>query len=106
MDETVDRGGGRHWVLEDSVPLRKDQVGGDHDASPLVSLGQEGEIEELYDLDNDPEELNNLALGEEHATRLRRMRVNTIAELKRTKAARADILQFCGDRAALGNARP
>jgi len=45
-----------------------------------------GEIEELYDLENDPEELHNLALSQEHATRLQRMRADTIAELKRTKA--------------------
>ena len=56
----------------------------------------EGEIEELYDLETDPEELQNLALTKEHATRLQRMRVNTIAELKRTKAGFVDHLAKVG----------
>jgi arylsulfatase A-like enzyme len=56
----------------------------------------EGEIEELYDMEDDPEELNNLALAKAHATRLRRMRVKTVAELKRTKAGFVDHLPKVG----------
>ena len=50
----------------------------------------ENEIEELYDLDTDPEELNNLALAAAHAKRLKEMRAGTIAELKRTDAKFVD----------------
>ena len=52
----------------------------------------EGEIEELYDLASDPEELTNLALDKQHAERLAAMREATIAELKRTDAKMADHL--------------
>lgn len=44
----------------------------------------EGEIEELYDIENDPEELTNLALMSPHHDRLREFRKATIAEMKRT----------------------
>ena len=46
----------------------------------------ENEIEELYDLDTDPEELKNLALVASHGERLKRMRAGAIAELQRTDA--------------------
>jgi hypothetical protein len=46
----------------------------------------ENEIEELYDLDSDPEELTNLALQPQHRQTLERMRELTIAELRRTGA--------------------
>jgi arylsulfatase A-like enzyme len=46
----------------------------------------ENEIEELYDLDRDPEELTNLALQPEHRPLLERLRQLTIAELRRTEA--------------------
>jgi arylsulfatase A-like enzyme len=47
---------------------------------------EEGEIEELYDLQNDPEELTNLALDARHAGRLKEFREGTLAELRRTRA--------------------
>ena len=53
---------------------------------------EEGEIEELYDLKKDPEELNNLALDKAHDATLKEFRAATIAELKRTKAGFADKL--------------
>lgn len=46
----------------------------------------EGQIEELYDLQRDPEELDNLALKPEFAGRLAELRDATLAELRRTKA--------------------
>ena len=45
-----------------------------------------GEIEELYDLDTDPEELTNLALRAEHRTTLEQLRQSLFGELKRTGA--------------------
>ena len=50
------------------------------------------EIEELYDLANDPEELVNLAVKPAHKERLERMRTVAIAELKRTEAGFAEHL--------------
>ena len=51
-----------------------------------------GEIEELYDLEDDPEELTNLALDATHAERVERMRKDAVAELKRTGAGFVDTL--------------
>lgn len=48
------------------------------------------DLEELYDLDNDPEELDNLAVKPQHKTRLRSMRAQTITELRRTKCGFVD----------------
>lgn len=48
------------------------------------------DLEELYDLEEDPEELTNLAVKSAHRTRLRRMRASAIAELHRTNAGFAD----------------
>lgn len=52
----------------------------------------EGEVEELYDIENDPEELVNLALNSKHQQKLRQMRSATITELRRTKAGFVDSL--------------
>lgn len=48
------------------------------------------DLEELYDLSSDPEELRNLAVMPEHQTTLRRLRAATIAELRRTNAGFVD----------------
>jgi arylsulfatase A-like enzyme len=53
---------------------------------PLV----EGDIEELYDLKKDPEELDNLAIKPMYAKRLKAMRQAAIAELRRTGAGFVD----------------
>ena len=52
----------------------------------------EGEVEELYDLEKDPDELVNLALQPEYLDRLRSMREATLAELRRTDAGFVDHL--------------
>ena len=46
----------------------------------------EGEVEELYDLSKDPNELVNLALGTKHKDTLADLRSKAIEELKRTDA--------------------
>jgi len=51
-----------------------------------------GEIEELYDLRHDPEELKNLAADDAQHDRLEKMRTILIAELHRTGAPYADSL--------------
>ena len=52
----------------------------------------DGEMEELYDLESDPDELKNLAFQMEQLTRLRSFRAAAIAELKRTDAPFVDNL--------------
>ncbi len=52
----------------------------------------EGEVEEIYDLDADPEELVNLAVKPEHAELLATLRAKTIAELRRTGAPFVDVM--------------
>ncbi len=51
-----------------------------------------GEIEEIYDLQEDPEELVNLALRDEHQTLLTSLRAMALAELRRTDAKFIDAL--------------
>jgi arylsulfatase A-like enzyme len=46
----------------------------------------EGEMEEIYDVQSDPQELNNLALREEHRSLLVDLRARAISELRRTRA--------------------
>jgi arylsulfatase A-like enzyme len=51
-----------------------------------------GEMEEIYDVDADREELTNLALKPEHAKLLADLRTRCIAELRRTGAPFVDSL--------------
>ena len=51
-----------------------------------------GETEELYDLESDPEELQNLAPRPEHRQLLESLRAKALAELRRTDAPFADRL--------------
>ena len=55
-----------------------------------------GEIPELYDLEKDPAELNNLALKEEFKETISELRREMIKELKRTKVGFADSLPEVG----------
>ena len=55
-----------------------------------------GEIEELYDLENDPEELTNLAIQKEYRATVESKRQSLIRELKRTGAKYADQLPPVG----------
>lgn len=43
MNEAVDCCCCRHRIFEDPVPLRKDKVACDHDASTLIPFREEGE---------------------------------------------------------------
>ena len=51
-----------------------------------------GEVEELYDVNNDPEELDNLALNPAFQKILATYRANTKAELRSTEAPFLDDL--------------
>jgi arylsulfatase A-like enzyme len=51
-----------------------------------------GEIEELYDIKSDPEELRNLALERRHRDTLERLRKATVEELRRVDAKIVDHL--------------
>ena len=55
-----------------------------------------GEVEELYDVKKDPDELVNLALDPTHRERLHRFRDAAIRELKRTDAVMVDSLPGVG----------
>ena len=50
------------------------------------------DYDELYDLENDPEELVNLAFDPKHLERLRSFRKDTLAELRRTDAGMVENL--------------
>ena len=52
----------------------------------------EGEVEELYDIEAEPDEVSNLALAADHRERLVQFRAAAIAELRRTRAGMADNL--------------
>ena len=76
------------------IPTGKDAY---HGAAPWYVMLREGrykyvrplipnDLEELYDLREDPEELDNLAVKPEHAQRLKQMRTAAIAELQRNHA--------------------
>tara|TARA_R110002049_G_scaffold72490_1_gene186938 strand:+ start:26435 stop:28015 length:1581 start_codon:yes stop_codon:yes gene_type:complete len=56
----------------------------------------EGEVEELYDVQNDPDELTNLALVSEHQERLAKFRQAAIGELRRTDAKMVNSLPEVG----------
>jgi arylsulfatase A-like enzyme len=60
-----------------------------------------GEIEELYDLTADPEELTNLAQQPEQAKLVAELRTATIAELRRTEAGFVDSLPAVGQASRL-----
>lgn len=57
----------------------------------------EGEIEELYDLEEDPGELENLVLDPAQSNRVERLRAATLSELERTGAGFADSLPPVAD---------
>lgn len=67
------------------VSIRKDQY-------KYIRWLVPGEIEEMYDLENDPEELENLALESEYHTLLADYRQQAIGELRRTEAGMVDNL--------------
>ena len=48
------------------------------------------DLEELYDLEDDPEELDNLAQEPEYSSKVKEMRASAIAELRRTGAGFVD----------------
>ena len=57
-----------------------------------------GELEELYDLKEDPDELRNLAVEKPHQKRLHELRAAAVAELKRTGAGFVNNLPPVGKR--------
>ena len=73
------------------VSLRQDRY-------KYIRTLMEGEIEELYDLESDPEELANLALERKHGATLREFRKATTAELRRTGAGMVDHLPAVSER--------
>jgi arylsulfatase A-like enzyme len=94
---------GEHYGTDVTKVLKEDSTHAVHNNVPwYVALRQgkykyiryltAGEIEELYDLAVDPEELTNLAQQPERARLLDDLRQATIAELRRTEAGFADSL--------------
>ncbi len=57
-----------------------------HGQYKYVRYFVEGEVEELYDLAGDPQELENLALNTAHAQLLLELRAATLKELRRSEA--------------------
>ena len=88
---------GRSFGKDTHDPAKMDLVEGvpwwvalRHGKLKYIRTLVENEIEELYDLANDPDELTNLALRPEHQPSLERLRSETIAELRRTEAGFVD----------------
>jgi arylsulfatase A-like enzyme len=80
-DESLTSSGGVPWyVLLRDGPYK------------YIRYFVEGETEELYDLESDPEELTNLANASEHSDRLKRLRNLAKDELRRTDAKFVDSL--------------
>jgi arylsulfatase A-like enzyme len=82
----------------DAIPAGKDAF---HSAAPWYVMLREAnykyvrplipnDLEELYDLRKDPQELDNLAVKPEHALTLKRLRAAAIAELRRNNAGFVD----------------
>ncbi len=86
--EVLYRGGGVPWW----VSFREGRY-------KYVRTLIEGEMEELYDMETDPEELENLALESGHQKTLEKFRQSTIDELHRTGAKMADHLPAVGTQA-------
>ena len=61
-----------------------------HEQYKYVRPLNENDLEELYDLQQDPEELDNLAVKTAHGDRLKQLRAAAIAELRRTGAGFVD----------------
>jgi len=43
VDQPIDRGGGRHLIAKDSLPLPEDEIAREDHRSALVAFGQERE---------------------------------------------------------------
>jgi arylsulfatase A-like enzyme len=92
---------GHHFGADtDAIPKGNDVY---HSGVPWYLMLTEGrfkyvrtlianETEELYDLQADPDELTNLALGMKNSATLEKFRAATVAELKRTHAGMANQL--------------
>lgn len=94
---------GDHYGRDVAKALRENPKRAEHNNVPwydavvvdgwkYVRYLRAGEIEELYDLRADPEELKNLAAAPEQKERLEKLRATLIAELRRTEAGYVDAL--------------